>query len=86
MAIFQKIEFSLKEESHFNEKEFDSKFGEFKTYKTRKLSDKEIYQLLPMIIFYSGFKASTVENKKEVIAYKATKSCNAFLYSSEKKI
>ena len=65
--IFQEIESTLKKESSFSITEFESKFGEFKKYKGRKLSDNEIYQELIMIMFYSGFRASTVENKRAVI-------------------
>ena len=66
-TLFQKIERTLKTESHLGSKEFENKFGEFKSYKKRNLTDNDIYQLLVMIIFYSGFKASTVEQKKKVI-------------------
>lgn len=66
-AIFEKAEETLKRESWFSEDEFNGQYGKFKSFQNRKRTDQDLYQLLVMIIFYSGFRASTVESKEEVI-------------------
>lgn len=66
-TIFIKIEESLKETSYLDEKQFIKRFGEFKNFENRVISDNQIYSLLVMIVFYSGFKAETVDKKKKTI-------------------
>ncbi len=65
--IFGKVENTLKQCSSFSKSEFDEQYGEFKKLKDKKWSDKEIFQRLTMIIFYSGFRASVVEDKEQII-------------------
>lgn len=65
--IFNKIEYSLKNESWFTEDEFNQVYGRFKNYKSKQRTDDEIFEILTMIIFYSGFRAATVERKEKVI-------------------
>lgn len=65
--IFQNIYKTLQKHSSYTEKEFDEKFKGYKTYENRVLSDNDYYQILVDIIFYSGFKASTVDKFLERI-------------------
>lgn len=68
--IFYKAESSLKKHCNFDASEFESIYGSFKNYEKRMLSDREIFQMLVMIIFYSGFKAATVEvHKNTILSY-----------------
>lgn len=65
--IFNSIETSLRNQSYLSSSEFDNAYGQFKNFATMERSDAAIYQMLVMIVFYSGFKASTVEVKKGII-------------------
>lgn len=65
--IFKKVENSLKKHSYFDEVKFTANYGRYKTFENRIQTDKELYQLLVTIIFYSGFRASTVEVRKNTI-------------------
>ena len=58
--IFNCIYNTLIEQSNYSKQEFEEKFNNFKHYEKRKLDNNEYYQLLVDIIFYSGFKAATV--------------------------
>lgn len=66
-GIFIKAENSLKKYSCFSEIQFASNYGKYKLFENRVQIDQEIYRLLVMIIFYSGFRASTVELKDLMI-------------------
>jgi DNA-3-methyladenine glycosylase I len=66
-TIFIKAENTLKQQSWFSDVEFDKRYGRFKRFETKVLTDKEIFEILILIIFYSGFRASTVENKEQII-------------------
>lgn len=46
---------------------FQDVYGRFKTFETKIRSDDEYFETLIMIVFYSGFKAATVENKEKII-------------------
>jgi DNA-3-methyladenine glycosylase I len=65
--IFGKIENSLREQSTLSKTEFDKEFGRFKKFENKKRTDNEIFRLLTMIVFYSGFRSSTVEKKEKII-------------------
>lgn len=65
--IFLNIENTLKQQSWFSEEEFNEQFGKFKKLENRELTDNDYYRMLTMIIFYSGFKSSIVENKRKII-------------------
>jgi len=65
--IFNKAEITLKKQSWFSDIDFDKKYGRFKTFENKSRTDNEYFEMLVMIIFYSGFRASTVENKEQVI-------------------
>lgn len=65
--IFQNVYKTLQTYSSYSEKEFDEKYESFKNYKNRTLSDNDYYRLLVDIIFYSGFRASTVDKYIERI-------------------
>ena len=65
--IFNKVEETLKQQSKLSEENFNSRFGEYKSYKSRSYSDEDYYKILIEIIFYSGFRAETVDNKMDSI-------------------
>lgn len=66
-GIFDKVEKSLKKQSLFTEDVFDKQYGLFKELGNKKNTDKEIFGMLIMVVFYSGFRASTVEKKEKTI-------------------
>ncbi|MFA7290262.1 MAG: DNA-3-methyladenine glycosylase I [Melioribacteraceae bacterium] len=65
--IFEKVELSLKNYSSLSESDFEDIYGRFKFFENKKLSDDEYFENLIMIIFYSGFRASTVSSKEKII-------------------
>jgi DNA-3-methyladenine glycosylase I len=65
--IFDKVESTLIQQSWFSEKDFEKEYGVFKNFKKKKRSDNDFFQMLIMIIFYSGFKAEIVEKKEKII-------------------
>lgn len=67
LEIFKQAENSLRKQSYFDDVKFASNYGHYKTYENKIHSDKDLYQLLVMIIFYSGFRASTVESREQII-------------------
>ncbi|WP_373482761.1 hypothetical protein [Acetobacterium sp.] len=48
-----------------NPTEFDERFDIYKNYENRVMSNNDYYQLIVNIIFYSGFRAATVEKYME---------------------
>lgn len=58
--IFNGVYKSLQANSEFNENQFAAKYESFKKYENREISDNEYFSMLVDVIFYSGFKASTV--------------------------
>ena len=66
-SIFQRVQETLYTNSTYTEKEFNEKFDVYKDYEYKNLSDNAYYQILVDIIFYSGFKASTVEKYLDTI-------------------
>lgn len=66
-SIFHMAELTLKQHSWFTEMEFQDTYGRFKAFETKIRSDDEYFEMLIMIVFYSGFKAATVENKDKII-------------------
>lgn len=59
--IFQKVYKSIYENSKYTEKEFEEKFESFKNYKDKIMSDDDYCLAIVDVIFYSGFKAATVD-------------------------
>lgn len=66
-SIFQRVYRTLYTHSDYSEKEFEEKFRPFKDYENRIMSDDDYYRLLVDIIFYSGFRAATVDKYLERI-------------------
>ena len=66
-SIFEEAEKTLKRQSWFSEVEFDAQYGHFKKIENKKRTDQEVFELLVMIIFYSGFRATTIEQKEKII-------------------
>ncbi len=58
--IFNAVYTSLVSHSDYLKDEFDKEFDTYKHYEKRVLTDEQYYRLLVEIIFYSGFRASTV--------------------------
>lgn len=65
--IFNKIHASLREASLITEAEFEARFGKYKKYENRILSNDQYYAILVDVIFYSGFRAATVDKYIENI-------------------
>jgi len=65
--IFEKTEIALKKQCSLSEKDFEKQFGRFKKFESRTRSDDEVFEMLILIIFYSGFKSATVEKKEPLI-------------------
>ena len=65
--IFNKIHSTLRETATLSNNEFDAKFGMYKMYENRSLTDDQYYSILVDVIFYSGFKAATVDKYIENI-------------------
>lgn len=61
LNIFNGVYRTLYMHSKYSEKEFEEEFEEYKHYKNRVMSDNDYYQSIVDVIFYSGFKAATVE-------------------------
>lgn len=47
--------------------EIQAQIDKFKTFEARTLSDKQYFEILVFVAFYSGFKAATVTSKSKVI-------------------
>lgn len=58
--IFNAVYTTLVSHSDYSQEEFDKKFDIYKHYEKRVLIDEQYFRLLVEIIFYSGFRASTV--------------------------
>ena len=65
--IFGKVEATLKRQSKLSEEDFNSNFDKYKIYKDRNFSDADYFNILIEIIFYSGFRAETVDKKMDII-------------------
>ena len=65
--IFSKAESSLQDYCSLSEEDFKKKFGYYKTYEGQDLKDSQYYEMLVKVIFYSGFKAETVDKKMTAI-------------------
>ncbi|HEY5557222.1 DNA-3-methyladenine glycosylase I [Acetobacterium sp.] len=66
-GIFQRVKETLFSNSNYTQTEFDERFDVYKNYENRLMSNNEYYQLIVNIIFYSGFKAATVEKHLDTI-------------------
>lgn len=60
-SIFHKVYKTLQENSDYSKEEFIEKFDVYKGFENREMSDNDYYRLLVDIIFYSGFRAATVD-------------------------
>ena len=67
--LFENIEKSLLSEGSKNLplEQIQSNLDKFKHFENRTLSDFDYYRLLVNVIFYSGFRASTVSSKLNTI-------------------
>jgi len=59
--IFEKVRDTEYDYSSLTKAEFDEKYDLYKNYENKVLSNNDFYKILVDIIFYSGFKASTVD-------------------------
>lgn len=67
--IFDKAEETLRQQSWFSNTDFDRQYGRFKKFEKRQRTNQELFEMLILIIFYSGFRASTVESKEKIILW-----------------
>lgn len=58
--IFSAVHTTLVEHSDYSAEEFNKEFDVFKHYKGKHLCDNDYYSILVDVVFYSGFRASTV--------------------------
>jgi DNA-3-methyladenine glycosylase I len=65
--IFLNAEKSLKKQTWFSDVDFEKRYGKFKLFENKVRSNDDFFQMLIMIIFYSGFKAEIVEKKEKII-------------------
>lgn len=65
--IFNALEKTLQEQSIFSMDDFKRVYDPFKAFENRKRTDEEIFSILTLITFYSGFSASKVEKKEQII-------------------
>ncbi len=79
--IFLLAESSLIKQSMLSELDFQKQYGVFKNFKKKNRSDNDFFQLLVMIIFYSGFKAAIVEKKEKIILGHFPDYKNVSIYS-----
>lgn len=66
-SIFQRVKETLFSNSSYTQTEFDERFDVYKNYENRVMSNNDYYQLIVNIIFYSGFRAATVEKYLDTI-------------------
>jgi DNA-3-methyladenine glycosylase I len=66
-AIFKGIYSTLLRYSCYSEEEFDRMFDPYKNYENKKINDEDFFRILVNVVFYSGFRASTVEKHLEAI-------------------
>ena len=65
--IFSKVEQTLKRNSGLSELDFAKKYSKFNDLKFSNRNDNEYFNILKVIVFYSGFKAEIVTKKLDVI-------------------
>ncbi|MHC1731949.1 MAG: DNA-3-methyladenine glycosylase I [Bacteroidales bacterium] len=66
-SIFRRVQETLYINSSYTKIEFDKKFDIYKNYENKAMNNNDYYQVLVDIIFYSGFKASTVDKYLDTI-------------------
>ena len=82
--IFLNVKETLYNNSSYTIKEFDEKFDVYKNYENKAMSDNDYYRLLVDIVFYSGFKASTVDKYLDTIHSYFSDYKVAMLYDLDK--
>jgi len=65
--IFLSVEQTLKKYSGLSDVAFTNKYSKFNDLKFSKRNDNEYFDILKLIVFYSGFKAETVTKKLDII-------------------
>lgn len=65
--IFSMVEQTLRKNSGLSELAFTDKYSKFNDLKFAKRNDNEYFNILKLIVFYSGFKAEIVTKKLDVI-------------------
>lgn len=66
-SIFQSVHETLIRNSSYTKTEFAEKFDSYKNYGNKDMGDNDYYKVLVDIIFYSGFRASTVDKYLDTI-------------------
>ena len=67
IKIFNKVEQTLRQNSGLSDQQFADKYSNFRNLTFRNRTDNEYFDIIKLIIFYSGFKAETVTNKLDII-------------------
>jgi len=83
--VFLKIEESLRRYSKLSNAEFDEVMMQFKEKTFRPRLDNEYFEILRDIVFYSGFKATTVDSKKQTIIKNLPDYRQVAAYGEEEK-
>lgn len=65
--IFSKIEESLRKNSGLSEQSFNDRYSSFRNLTFNQRTNDQYFQILKLIVFYSGFKADTVNKKLDII-------------------
>ncbi|MGB4843601.1 MAG: DNA-3-methyladenine glycosylase I, partial [Ferruginibacter sp.] len=61
------VEESLKKYSGLSDQSFTDEYSKYQNLSFNQKTDDEYFQILKLIVFYSGFKAETVTNKLDII-------------------
>ncbi len=83
-TLFLKVRETLIKTSTLTEEEFERTFDRYKHYEKRVLTDDEYYRAMVDIIFYSGFRASTVDKYLAQIHYHFPSIETVVHYSNER--
>ncbi|MCU0433623.1 MAG: DNA-3-methyladenine glycosylase I [Bacteroidia bacterium] len=67
IEIFDIIEKTLKQKSGLSNQQFADKYSSFRNLTFKNRTDDEYFNIIKLIIFYSGFKANIVNNKTDII-------------------
>lgn len=65
--IFSTVEQTLKRQSELSDESFTDKYSNFFNLTFSNRTDDEYFNMLKLIVFYSGFKADTVTRKLHII-------------------
>lgn len=82
--IFSKIERSLREYSSLDQESFLAGFRRYNEFTFSKLSDEAYFNIMKMVVFYSGFSAVTVDNREASIDFHLPDYESVMSYNDQK--